>query len=56
MIVNNIFGRKIETPKLELVTTIEMKLDDIKDKQMKNIDSLEIKVSDITLKKYYFIL
>ena len=48
MSLNDRVGGKIEAAKLELETTIESKMDDIKDKNMKRIDSLDMKISVIT--------
>ena len=45
---NIIFGGEIEASKLELETTIEKKIDNIKSDHMKNINSLDMKISDIT--------
>ena len=50
---SNRFGGKIEESKLEIETTIEMKLDDIKDNNMKKIDSHDAETSDITSNKIY---
>ena len=48
MSINNIAGGKVEAYKLELETTIGMKLDMIKDDHMQNISSLEMKIYSIT--------
>ena len=41
-------GGKIEAVKLEFETTIEKKIDEIKSDHMKNIKSLDTKISAIT--------
>ena len=49
--VNDRVGRKFESSKLELETTIEKKKDDIKTNYMENIESLDMKMSAIALKQ-----
>ena len=51
MSVSNRIGIKIEAEKLELEAIIEMKTDNIKSDHMKNIDSLDMKISAITSNK-----
>ena len=50
MSVGNRVGSKIEAPKSDLEATIEMKVDYIKADNTENINSLNIKISSITLK------
>ena len=53
MSVNNRVGGKIEAAKLELKTTIENKIDDIKPDHTKNINFLNMKISKILYYKNY---
>ena len=46
-------GSNIEESKYEIEATFEMKLDELKYDHMKTIDSLDIKISAITLNKPY---
>ena len=48
MSVNIRVGAKFEAVKSELETMTEMKIDDIKDDHMKNIDSHDMNISAIT--------
>ena len=51
MSFNNIFGRQVEASKFELEITIEMNIYEIKADNMKNINSLDIKISSIASNK-----
>ena len=53
MSVNTRVEYKIEAAKLEIETLTETKLDDIKAGHTKKIDSLEMKISDITSTNNY---
>ena len=56
MSVNNRVSVKIEASKLEFETIIQNKVDEIKYNNMKNIDSLDMKISAITSNKYHLLL